>query len=152
MQQHFRYHQAAFQFISERPSFSEKSPAILHEIESRLGIKFPASVFEYYSLNDAIDLLRKYNNQPGVVAIHQLGKGSEGFEWNDDVKILYFMSENQGVCHWGIRLDGRDDPEVVVNVDKKGWTIAARSFTDFIHAWFFDAFAFQRRASFVTKK
>jgi hypothetical protein len=50
-------------------------------------------------------------------------------------KILPFMIENQGVCIWGVRLDGGDDPPVVVEVDSgtpPRWQLCAERFSDWL--------------------
>jgi hypothetical protein len=51
------------------------------------------------------------------------------------------MSENQGVCNWAVKLDERDDPPVVVEVDSapnEVWLPLANTFSEFVYCQVWD--------------
>lgn len=54
--------------------------------------------------------------------------------------LLLFRHENQGVCAWALRLDGGEDPPVVVSYDDdlRNWERCADSFSDFVFACVWD--------------
>src|SRR5262249_23315052 len=86
--------------------------------EVALGITFPSSFVEWFGLREGADLLRRHSNSDDPVEIEHLGEPVPG-GWGkkrDFVRegLLPFMIENQGVCLWALRLDGGDDPGVVV--------------------------------------
>ncbi len=142
------YHHEAVALLRERPEFSAKAAEQLANREGELGIVFPESVREWYSLEDAVGLLRQRDD---LVAVEQLGKpfpnwysgGPRNFVAQ---RLVVFMHENQGVCNWAFRLDGNPDPEVIVEVDTAPddqWLRCADRFSTFVfcqiwdrcHAW-----------------
>jgi hypothetical protein len=55
--------------------------------------------------------------------------------------MLLIMTENQGVCNWAVRLDGSDDPPVVVEVDSAPndrWQPYTSAFSAFIFCRIWD--------------
>ena len=119
MEAQIQYHWNATNLLPKAPRFSVSAAESLAKRESRLGIHFPASVREWYSLDGAVDLLSAYSNSDHPREIDELGKpfenwygrGPRGFLSDN---LLVFMHENQGVCSWAIKLDGSPDPPVVV--------------------------------------
>ena len=115
-------------------------PAVMHSLEGRekaLGIKLPASFVEWYGMRDSIELLKRNSNCDDPIDIKQLG---DRFEWRWNERrdwlregLLLFMFENQAVCVWALRLDGSDDPPVVVARDPDlVWRPCAQHFSSFI--------------------
>lgn len=53
---------------------------------------------------------------------------------------LRWIWKNQRVCAWAIRLDGSDDPPVVVDFDTqfRSWKESALSFSQPLYAWMWD--------------
>lgn len=116
------YHRNAVALLRKQPKISASAAKRLDQRERELGIRLPASVREWYSLELAVDLLRQHSNSDEPVAPDKLGNpfpdwyggGRRDFVADG---LLVFMHENQGVCNWAFRLDGNPDPEVVVEVD-----------------------------------
>jgi hypothetical protein len=107
-------------------------------VEQRIGRKLPAVFREFYSIEDARALLKYYSNSDRPLSVAELAEPMSP-RWDNydpvDDKILPFMIENQGVCVWGVRLDGGDDPPVVVEVDSgtpPRWQLCAERFSDWL--------------------
>ena len=141
-----RFHRAAIGLLPAPPGFSSKNVAIIAERESQLNRSLPASVREWYSLDRSVDLLREYSNCDLPVPLEQLGNPSKNWYGSgardfvhDD--LLWVMAENQGVCNWAVKLDGTDDPPVVVEVDSapsEVWRPLSSSFSEFIYCQIWD--------------
>ena len=114
---------------------------LVSELDSRCGGRLPASVKEWYSLVDSVDILaKKTSDHP--VPLEDLGKVFEnwyGGGRRDFVAegYLVIMSENQGVCNWAVPLNsGEEDPPVMVEVDSSPdclWQPFADRFSIFIN-------------------
>lgn len=134
------YHQAAVDLIGQPLDPSPAMAALLDERERRCGVKFPASVREWYSLEGAAEAL---DGQDCLVAVAELGEVEEdwfGAGQQDFVAqgFLVIMYENQGVCWWAVLLDGSDDPPVVVAVDRPQWSHCAAHFSTFVYTRIWD--------------
>jgi hypothetical protein len=104
-----RYHVAIFELLGTEPRVSEEALRRVERREAACGARFPASVREWYSLDGAEELLRRYSGDDEPVPLDQMGSPEEvrsGF--------LHVMTENQGVAIWCVRLHGSDDPPVDV--------------------------------------
>ena len=134
------YHRDAVALLPEPPEFSAQAAELLAQRERDLGIVFPESVREWYSLERAVDLLRQHSNSDHPLALDKLGEpfpnwyggGPRDFVGQG---LVVFMHENQGVCSWAFRLDGNPDPEVVVEVDtapNDQWLHCADKFSTFV--------------------
>ena len=143
------YHQNAVALLPETPIFSAKAAERLAQHERDRGIVFPESVREWYSLERAVDLLRQHSNSDHPVALDKLGEPSSIWYSGGDDKdfpsqgLVVFMCENQGVCNWTFKLDGRPDPEILVQVDmastdKWQWLCCADKFSTFIYCQIWD--------------
>jgi hypothetical protein len=140
------FHTKALALLDPPPAVSEANLRVLSERECRLGIRFPASVREWYSLEGSVALLRRFSNDDHPVELDRLGAPAE--EWygagpRDFVAkgLLWIMTENQGVCNWAVKLDGRDDPPVVVEVDSapnEAWLPLADTFSEFVYCQVWD--------------
>jgi hypothetical protein len=141
-----KYHRDTVALLPETPIFSAKAAERLAQRERELGIVFPESVREWYSLELAVDLLRQHGNSDEPVALNTLGKPSPnwyggGFRDFAQPGLVVFMCENQGVCNWAFRLDGKPDPEVVVEVDtapNDQWLHCTDKFTTFVYCQIWD--------------
>ena len=140
------YHRDVVTLLPKPPAFSASAAKLLDQRERELGIRFPASVREWYSLERAVDLLRQHSNSDEPVAADKLGEpfadwyggGRRDFVADG---LLVFMCENQGVCNWALRLDGNSDPEVVVEVDtapNDEWLHCTDNFSTFAYCQIWD--------------
>lgn len=141
-----KFHRDALALLPMPPTFSASAAKLLDQRERELGIRFPASVREWYSLERAIDLLRQHSNSDEPVATDKLGNPFSywyGGGRRDFVAegLLVFMCENQGVCNWAFSLDGNPDPEVVVEVDtapNDEWLHCTDKFSTFVYCQIWD--------------
>jgi hypothetical protein len=103
--------------------------------ESRLGIRLPESVREWYSEIDGRNVLSEYSNEDLALAPSEFARvevcGKE---------LVKFLVENQGVCWWGFELNGSDDPPVQVNLDPPPDNLFqyAAAFSEFTYVRIFD--------------
>lgn len=141
-----KYHQNAIDLLPVPPSVSDANASIIGGRERLLGMRFSKSVAEWYALDGSVDLLRKYSNCDHPVPIDELGAPIENWYGNGrrdfvEERLLWFMTENQGVCNWAIDLQGGDDPAVLVEVDSPthdDWKVLASSFSEFIYCQIWD--------------
>ena len=141
-----RFHQAALELIITKPGFSDTNARILAERERISGRSFPAAVREWYSFDRSVELLQAYSNCDWPVPLDRLGAPAEnwyGAGPRDFLQgnLLWFMTENQGVCNWAVKLDGSDDPPVMVEVDSAPndrWRQLTASFSEFIFCQIWD--------------
>jgi hypothetical protein len=88
-----------------------------------------------------LNSLKEYSNCDEPVAIAELGVPAPHWREREPIdflreRLLWIMTENQGVCLWAVRLDGTNDPPVVVDVDSTpriAWRPFASSFSEFIY-------------------
>ena len=137
-----KYHQNTFNLLSLKPVISEEQLKLLDDVEYQHSISIPPSIREWYSMKEAMNILKTsilfdvphppqewYNAGQfwqGNILCHDLL--SEGF--------LLVLSENQGVCHWVVKLDGSDDPPVFIEIDSVQnfiWQLHTNSFSEFIY-------------------
>jgi hypothetical protein len=131
------FHEGALARLGVQHALDPRAMRSLKERATALGITLPASFVEWYGMRDGIDLLRRNSNADDPVEVERLG---ERFQWRWDEKqdwlqegLLLFMFENQAVCVWALRLDGSDDPPVVVARDPDlEWRACADRFSTFI--------------------
>jgi hypothetical protein len=137
-----RFHRAVLARLGVQPVVDDAAMRALNERAAVLGITFPASFVEWYGMRDGIELLRRNSNADDPVTIAHLGEPSK---WRWDEKrdliregLLLFMFENQAVCVWALRLDGDEDPPVLVARDPDlEWRPCAERFSTFMacQAW-----------------
>jgi hypothetical protein len=141
-----KYHRDAAKLLPRMPRFSKSSEELVEQREQQLGIRFPESVREWYSLEGAVQLLEQYSNDDLAFPIEELaepfddwyGGGPKDFL---SERLLLFMHENQGVCNWAIRLDSGPDPAVVVEVDTAPdakWLACTDHFSTFVWCQIWD--------------
>ena len=129
------FHAATFRLLGIEPRISRTAVSECERAERRFGFRLPSSVREWYSYEDALDLLTRYSNQDWPIPVRKFATT----EWNE-YRLLPFKNENQGVCVWAILLDGSDDPPVYVDVDSNGaqWSVQAPTFTAHVYACVWD--------------
>jgi hypothetical protein len=141
-----KYHSAAVALLPKPPRFSESAAHSVRERERQLGIAFPDSVREWYSLEDAAGLLGSYSNDDWPIDVSQLGEPFENWFGQGErdflsQNLLILMHENQGVCNWAIKLTGDPDPPVVneeTSAPGAVWLPCADSFSTFIWSQIWD--------------
>ena len=106
------YHHATFDLMGKKPQVSQRAVEALAKRERALGITFPASLKEFYSLRGASKILEDHSNEDRAVLVDELGDPAEV-----ERGVLKIQDENQGVGAWYVRLDGSDDPPVVVELE-----------------------------------
>lgn len=145
MKAKLQYHGDALHLLDRTPRFSRSASDELNSRERELGITFPESFREWYSLERAVSLIQS-GRDDSVLATSELGlpfKDWYGGGPKDFVaeNLLLFMQENQGVCNWAIRLNGTPDPPVVVEVDTAPcavWLRCADTFSTFVWCQIWD--------------
>src|SRR5262245_36142444 len=141
-----RYHRRAVGLPPKAQRFSESAHELLQQREEQLGVRFPASVREWYCLDGAVGLLERYSNDDWLVDVERLGEPFDNWHGRGprdflSENLLLFMHENQGVCNWAIKLDGTPDPPVVVEVDTAAagkWLPCADHFSTFVWCQIWD--------------
>jgi hypothetical protein len=156
-----QFHARTFEMAGATPALVKAAVRLLEERERECGLTFPASVREWY-LFGGFGLGPKVGCGPTgdtMVPVRGLGRAfSDWFPEHDDpakpqrlddfvrAGLLVVMLENQGVCTWAVKLDGSNDPAVVVEVDSRRsaaspsevrWESCAGSFSTFMYcrAW-----------------
>ena len=117
-----RYHSKTLQLLGIEHRRSPSAVQAVAQAEDRIGRALPDSVREWYELENACRILLEHSNGDPPLDISEFGQpqrdnhgGGPHDLLADD--LLLFRWENQRVCAWAIRLDGSDDPPVVVDLD-----------------------------------
>ncbi|MEV6205804.1 hypothetical protein [Kitasatospora sp. NPDC051914] len=158
-----RFHGRAAALAGMDPEVSAEAAAALDRFEAVHGRAVPASVREWFALAQGADVLRKFGNGDAVYGADRLGREEfyywpeDNGDWPDDVEeqeerpidpvgalgLLPFLVENQGVWVMAVRLDGSEDPPVVISFDEvtpsAAWRPCADRFSDLVHARIWDA-------------
>ena len=141
------FHHATAALLGRPLLLSEEALRSVENREQALGIRFPASVREWYSLSEGVDILESYSNMDHPVALENLGVPVEHWHNTEPLDLvadglMVFLDENQYVTQWAIRLNDTDDPEVVVRaidaIADRGWRHCADHFSTFIYAQVWD--------------
>ncbi len=135
MPQQIKYHSAIFSLLEVEPEVSAQRLELLAARESHCGIKFPASIREWFSIADAESLFHERTNEDHLQELKELGdphENSQGY--------MRVATENQAVVAWFAKLDDSDDPPVFHNNDEWDedlstidWELYAKTFTNFIY-------------------
>lgn len=141
-----KYNRDAVKLLRHLPAFSISAADLLRKREEQLRIKFPAAVVEWYSLENAVQILASHSNSDSLIEIEEFGKPFQNWYGGGPKdflaeQLLLFMQENQGVCNWAIRLDDDADPSVVVEVDtapNAKWIRCADHFSTFVWCQIWD--------------
>ena len=107
------FHAATYQLLEKRPQAGQQALDALQQAEQRLGMQLSASVREWFSLQNALEILNQHSNCDPAVAVSKWK-----IEPTDRGPLVQFKVENQGVCDWLFLVDGSDDPPVYVRIDR----------------------------------
>lgn len=151
-QESLKYHQPVFDLIGQKPSFSATNLQLLRKLEQETGVKLPASVREWYSLENGVELLANYSNSDHATTVEDLGRRDK--YWRDrkdhhydfllEQNLLIVLIETQSVWTWAVKIDGSDDPPVFTCAGspepESEWVLCAESFSSFVYTriWDFD--------------
>src|SRR5688572_27827940 len=94
------FHSATFRLLGFTPEISSNANRILMDTESRLGQALPVSVRQWYSRNNAIQILSEHSNDDPPVAVERFRVIE-----SQSRRLIVFRNENQGVCTWAVALD-----------------------------------------------
>ncbi len=147
-----QFHARTLDLLPRRPTVSKAAAESIAHVERRIAMPLPTSLREWYSYKNACEILETYSNDDPPVALNELGRPHTDWEsggTRDLVAegLLVIRHENQGVCRWAARLDGSDDPPVVVAYDSalRGWQRCADRFSDYVYSCVWDyTFVFGR--------
>jgi hypothetical protein len=101
--------------------------------EEKHSVLCPASVREWYARSDALPILAACSNSDVPLAPEEMVVLG-----GDRHPLAVFLNENQGCCRWAFRIDGSDDPDVLVKFDEPTWLSCGCTFSEFIHGQVFD--------------
>jgi len=145
-----KYHQKTFELLNLQPRFSQGAYLKLENLKTEKDIIIPASILEWYSLENAIELLSQHSNDDYFVKVEDFGKPSYTNEDLAAEGFLLFMIENQAVCEWAVKLNNSDDPPVFArDVDVKKWELCAEKFSTFVWTLAFDWSRFRQMGSYL---
>ncbi|MEV4333394.1 SMI1/KNR4 family protein [Streptomyces sp. NPDC049597] len=138
---------------------SDTAVARLNALEAEHGRSLPATVRTWYSLSAATTILEPESNGDFVYPVERLGEPETYYwptddEWPEGVEeqeerefdpvahdLLPFLNENQGVYCLAVRLDGSDDPPVLLSWDgvlPDSWLPHAESFSQWVYTRVWD--------------
>lgn len=139
------FHAKTLKLLGLAPVTSPSAVAELDAIERRIGRRLPLSVREWYSRDDACELLDRYSNGDPPLDPREFGiprEDTHGAGPHDLLasNLIVFRYENQAVCVWAFELDGSEDPPVYVDVETqfRCWTKCTPTFSDHLHCWMWD--------------
>lgn len=129
------YHRSTIEMLDSEPRVFAEAEARLADVENSLGVSLPPSVREWYSFENAIEILAESSNEDPPIPLRDFAAVR-----SQSRVLLPFRVEDQGVCTWSVALDGTDDPPVYVDVDSDGktWRIAAPKFSTYIYSCVWD--------------
>jgi hypothetical protein len=136
------YHQNTFNLLSLKPIVSEELLKLLNDVEHQYSISIPPSIREWYSIKEAMNILKTsilFDVPHPPQEWHNIGQFWLGDRLCNDLLsegFLLILSENQGVFHWAVKLDGSDDPPVFIEIDSVPnfiWQLYTKRFSEFIY-------------------
>jgi hypothetical protein len=144
-----RFHQATCDLLGLATTADLDERAAIAEREHRLGARLPAAVVEWYSLRGALGILAGATGDRALGSA-ELGEPPDG--WGGGTRqlvhqgLLVIRVEQQGACHWAVRLDDGADPRVLVEVGSRQdgviWRLHAASFSEYVFTLAWDRLAF----------
>jgi len=129
------YHRQTFHLLGAEPERTRAAESSVEDVETRLGLKLPESVRDWYCRDDAIEILAKHSNNDPPIPIEEFS-----ITERHSLRLIPFRNENQGVCTWAIALDGSQDPPVYVDVDSggKNWQLLTSAFSEYVFSCVWD--------------
>lgn len=129
-----QFHQSTFDCLGLKPLVSKQREEIIDNRERICGQRFPKSIREWYSIEDAESLFCDHSNADELTHGNQLGEPADLRQG-----YLRVATENQGVVAWYAKLDGSPDPAVFDNNDEwnddlsvTNWRLCSKTFSNFI--------------------
>lgn len=129
-----KYHQPILDLLEIEPVIPVDRIAAIEARERICGAQYPASVREWFALENAEALFHDNTNDDHLIELAELGDPAETKQG-----YLHVANENQGVVGWYVRLAEGDDPPVYHNNDdwnedlsKTDWQPISETFTNFI--------------------
>ncbi len=129
-----KYHQPILDLLGFEPVLPFERLAAIEERERVCGTRFPASVREWFAVQDAEALFHDNTNDDHLEKLAELGNPAETHQG-----YLRVATENQAVVAWYVRLGEGDDPPVYHNngewnedLSKTNWQANSVTFTNFI--------------------
>jgi hypothetical protein len=130
-----RYHKQILNLLGIELDMLASRVALIEERERACGVRFPASVREWFAIESAEGLFYRKTNNDHLEELANLGDPrdlAQGY--------LKIATENQGVVIWYVRLGEGDDPPVYLVVDDyadyddlaKTTQLESTTFTNFI--------------------
>lgn len=152
-----KYHKRTFALLGLNAVLNPKAEASISKAERRLGYRLPASLREWYSLEGAERILNRFARCDAPIPLRKFGvqcaeedESEELLAWDKGYLIIRF--EEQGVCKWGVELNGSNDPPVAVSYrvtpydsDEQGWTRATDTFSHYVYNCVWDGQALSRK-------
>lgn len=130
----FKYHQPILDLLGVETAMPFDRVAAIEERERVCGMRFPASVREWFAVQDAEALFHDNTNNDHLEKLQKLGDPAETRQG-----YLRVATENQAVVAWYVRLAEGDDPPVYHNKDQWNenlsetyWQANSVTFTNFI--------------------
>jgi hypothetical protein len=128
-----QFHQHTAAVVGEPLVISAAARQQIAEKEAALGVRFPASVVEFFSITDSSQFFEFHACQH-LVPLDELGLKSDVTQ--DYLRVAW---ENQGVVQFFVRLSEGDDPPVYDDNDESGpdltrvpWNRISSSFSEFV--------------------
>ncbi len=128
-------HQALLSELGLEVAVDARISKLLDDDEARLGKPLPRVLRDMYETPGLLDLLDNWSSnrfeRPGALRTYSHQPSSPAN------RPLWLATENQGVCHWVVPLDGSDDPPVYVTGDLRSGRSVVRyvaSLTEFFAA------------------
>jgi hypothetical protein len=141
------FHQRTLELANRRCETVPRSEASVRALEAILRQPIPASLRELLVSNLWPALLAEFSNCDRPIEVDEMARPKWSQHSALDAALLPFMVENQGVCTWAVRLNGADDPEVLVEVDSGDppeWQPAASTFSAWLNCQVNDHMLTQR--------
>jgi len=138
-----QYHQSAFELIGKVPIFSEDANAVLDQLEQRYEFRFPASLREWYSIHNILEMFFKYSWGDPVEFVQveklipkKIADENASARRYRDARLIVFKTALESDCQWAILLDGSDDPPVLFEDDTAppSWEPIASSFSEWCYS------------------
>jgi hypothetical protein len=115
---------------------------------NEIFLDLPASVAEWYSLANSVELLKQYSigDFPMIPSDFKVYN-------HEDRELIIFMYDNAGIL-WYAFENSNDDPPVFVNVNPPpdDWRKDSKSFSEFIYTWFFDHLHYVKKDLVIEKE
>jgi hypothetical protein len=130
------HHERTMELVGRRWLERPGAESQLRALDAALGRSVPSALRELLLTDAWPTLLEDVSNGDQPLAIEKMLQPRWAGYDAVSQGVLPFMVENQGVCTWAIRLDGCEDPEVVIEIDSgtpPTWEIAASSFSEWLH-------------------